>query len=195
MGPEPPALAVSNVTCIRGSKRIFTDLHFESHQGDLIELRGPNGAGKSSLLRLLAGLDEPAHGTIRIAHGFNYVGHLDAIKPVLTIIENLKVWADLMGDADPDGALDAFGLRALRDDPAMILSQGQKRRLALSRLALAPRTVWLLDEPTVGLDTASLKQFDQLITKHRATGGIVVAATHVGLGQPNTTVITLGEKP
>lgn len=164
---------------------------FVGHSGDMIELRGPNGAGKSSLLRLLAGLDDPAEGEIAIVGGFNYVGHLDAIKPVMTARENLQIWADLMRDADVGRALDAFALTPLADDLAMVLSQGQKRRLALSRLALARRAVWLLDEPTVGLDDASLSRLGELITAHRASGGVVVAATHVSLQQPGTVSIHL----
>jgi heme exporter protein A len=193
MGPEPPLLAVTGVGCIRGGKRLFSNRSFEGHPTDLIELRGANGSGKSSMLRLLAGLDQPAEGTINIYNGHSYIGHLDAIKPVFTVFENLSYWAELMGQANIDHALDSFSLRKLRNDPASILSQGQKRRLTLSRLALTKRAVWLLDEPTVGLDATSLAQLQNLITTHRNSGGVVVVATHTDLGLPVTLTETLGE--
>jgi heme exporter protein A len=194
MRPQPPLLSVAELACVRGSKRIFSGLNFETYGGDCLEVRGANGAGKSSLLRLLAGLDEPAEGSVRLTEGYHYVGHLDAVKSVLTVRENLGFWARLMGTANIDAALHAFSLGSLADDPAGILSQGQKRRLALSRLLIAWQAVWLLDEPTVGLDAASLDQLRSLITAHRAKGGLVVAATHVSLELPDTKTIALGAR-
>jgi heme exporter protein A len=193
MTEAPPTLSVSNLSCERGGRRVFTDLTFTAEPGSCIELRGPNGSGKSSLLRLLAGLGTPATGTIAIG-SMIYVGHLDAVKPALTVRENLGFWSKLSGSGTIDDALEAFTLRALADEQAAILSQGQRRRLALSRLALAPHSVWLLDEPTVGLDDQSLDRLRTIISTQLRANGIVVAATHVGLGVPVSQTLTLGAR-
>ena len=120
-----------------------------------------------------------------------YVGHLDAVKPGLTAAENLRFVASLSG-GDPGAALDAMGLGALADLPARLLSAGQKRRLALARLPLAHAALWLLDEPTLGLDTASIGRLGALLAAHRGGGGIVVAATHLPLPLPGAAELRLG---
>ncbi len=171
---------------------MFENLTFAAGSGELIELRGPNGAGKSSLLRLLAGLDAPAAGQLEISGDSIYVGHADAIKLPLTVSENLSFWRDCFGSGDVPAALRAFHLEALADDPAYLLSQGQKRRLALARLALVDRSLWLLDEPTVGLDTAALENLRTLMKTHLAGGGTIIAATHAALEIDATRTLTLG---
>jgi heme exporter protein A len=188
-------LTATDLACDRGGRRVFGPVSFSLGPGGYLELRGPNGTGKSSLLRLLAGFDAPVGGVLRldgaerVAEAAHYVGHLDAIKPALTVRENLSFWRDFLGGGDVAAALGAFDLTALADDPAGLLSQGQRRRLALSRLALVNRPLWLLDEPTVGLDTASLGRLETLIAKHRASGGLLVAATHANLSaEPSTTL-------
>jgi heme exporter protein A len=155
-------------------------------------LTGPNGAGKSSLLRLVAGLLPPAEGRLlwdgedaladRAGHArrLRYLGHADALKPALTARENLDFYARLWG-GEVAPALEALGLAALADLPARVLSSGQKRRLALARLALAPAPLWLLDEPTIGLDAVSVARLGGLFAAHRDRGGIVLAATHLPL--------------
>jgi heme exporter protein A len=160
--------------------------------GGALILSGPNGSGKSTLLRLLAGLKRPEAGTINW-HGANiaddmashaartaYVGHLDAVKFGFTVSENLRFAACRDGRAI-DVALAAVDLSHLAAVPARFLSAGQRRRLALARLALTGAPLWLLDEPTVGLDTATIDRFGIMLSAHRAAGGIVVAATHVPL--------------
>jgi heme exporter protein A len=180
-----------NLACERGGVRIFENLSFTLHKGQCLELRGPNGAGKSSLLRVLAGFIEPATGTLEIAEqSCQYIAHSDAIKLVLSTRENIAFWQGLSG-GDIGQVLKAFSLEALADHPALFLSQGQRRRLALSRLVLTHRPIWLLDEPTNGLDTASLGTLHALMINHLSTGGAIITATHVDLGLPHTTTLQL----
>ncbi|MEA2870723.1 MAG: heme exporter protein [Hyphomicrobiales bacterium] len=156
-------------------------------------LVGPNGSGKSSLLRLIAGLLRPSAGRIEFQGGTaertigeqaHYLGHLDPLKPSLTVAENLDFWAGYLGDRDSpaDEALAAVGLGALTDLPAAYLSAGQRRRLSLARLLAVPRPIWLLDEPASGLDAAGQERLAEHMREHLATGGMVVAATHGPLG-------------
>jgi heme exporter protein A len=183
------------LACWRGERAVFAGLSFTLPPGGALLLTGPNGAGKSSLLRLLAGLIPAAEGRLlwqgedalldRIAHArrLRYLGHGDALKPSLTARENLDFYARLWGGAVAP-ALATLGLAELADLPARVLSSGQKRRLALARLALAPVPIWLLDEPTVGLDNASVERLGALLAAHRAAGGGVIAATHLPLPLP-----------
>jgi heme exporter protein A len=184
-------LKAENLACERGGRIVFSKLSFELQAGELIELRGANGSGKSSLLRLFAGLSVPATGSAILENGAedstlseqaHYIGHSEANKPALTVAENLCFWAQFLGGDKNNLSLSTFNLEALADDQALLLSAGQKRRLALTRLVLAKRAVWLLDEPTVGLDAASLTQLQNLIKKHLREGGMVIAATHTELG-------------
>lgn len=184
------------LVCVRGERTVFAGLDFALDAGEALVLTGPNGSGKSSLLRLMAGLLRPARGALtwdgapisadREAHcaRLHYVGHLDAIKPALSVRENLRFWAGLAngpGAGDPGPALAGFGLEPLADIPARMLSAGQRRRLALARLLAAPAPLWLLDEPTVALDAESVGRLEAAVATHRADGGIVVLATHAGI--------------
>lgn len=167
----------------------------------MLVLRGPNGAGKTSLLRLIAGLAEPAGGVISVsgladedlAGQVHFVAHQDAIKLHLSVEENLVFWSRFLGGsdtvADVERALDAMNLRDLRSFQAQRLSAGQKRRLGLARLALAHRPVWLLDEPTVGLDTRSQALLADLMTAHLNEGHIIIASTHIDLPIASTDVL------
>jgi heme exporter protein A len=181
---------------------IVEGLSFRLSSGSALVLTGANGSGKTTLLRALAGFLRPLSGVVRLdgaeddrepgelAH---FVGHLDGIKTHLTVEENLSFWgAYLDGTSDVAAALDAFALTALADIPAGYLSAGQKRRLALARLAVAKRPVWLLDEPTVSLDTASVGLLVAAVEAHLAGGGLSVIATHVPLALARFDEIRLG---
>jgi heme exporter protein A len=187
------------LACIRSERLIFSGLDFVLPPGGALLLTGPNGSGKSSLLRLLAGLLPPAAGALLWdgrpvtidpeAHRarLHYLSHLDAVKPVLSALENLVFWAALHGGG-ADGAaaaLDRLGLTPVAALPGRMLSAGQKRRLALARVVAAPAELWLLDEPTVGLDQDSVARFAALLAEHRRGGGRVVAATHIALDLPD----------
>ena len=188
--PSPLRLVGTRLTCERGGREVFRDVSFSLDAGRTLALVGPNGAGKSSLLRLIAGLVRPLAGTLTLEGGdedlsvgeqAHYLGHLDALKPALTVAENLDFWiAALGGDSglSRDDALDRVALGKLAELPAQYLSAGQRRRLALARLLVVHRPLWLLDEPTTALDVASQGRLFELIAAHLAAGGLVVAATH-----------------
>jgi len=190
--PERIGLAALKISCQRGGRIIFRDLSFQLAPGEALLVTGPNGAGKTSLLRQIAGLLPLAGGDLRIEGAgpdavlselCHYVGHANAVKASLSVSENLAFWADFL-NADGAGlkrALAAFGLTELSDLPAGLLSAGQKRRLALSRLFAAPRPIWLLDEPQSSLDAASVKLLDLAIKDHLAAGGIALVASHTPL--------------
>jgi heme exporter protein A len=192
-------LQAKSVACQRGGRAVFSDVNFALSPGQLLELRGPNGSGKSSLLRLLAGLGEPVAGEITLEGGrsdltigqqAHYAAHQEAIKPPLTVAENLEFWGDFLGGGNLDRALAAFDLADLAEYPAALLSAGQKRRLSLARLALVPRLVWLLDEPTLGLDQASLEKLMRLVRGHLSGGGLAIIATHAALAlEPDVTLV------
>ncbi len=185
-------LQASGLAAFRGERLVFRDLDFAVGAGGALLLTGPNGSGKSTLLRLLAGLLRPAAGTLTWdgadaladlamhARRVAYVGHQDAVKPGLTAAENLRFAARLSGGNVRD-ALAAVGLEELADLPGHMLSAGQRRRLALARLALSEAPLWLLDEPTLGLDAVSVERFGAMLKAHRAGDGMVIAATHLPL--------------
>jgi heme exporter protein A len=195
-------LAAQDVAAFRGERLVFRDFSFTVPTGGALVLVGPNGSGKSTLLRLLAGLVRLAAGRVLwdgadafsdiAAHGRRvaYLGHQDAVKPGLTVTENLRFAAAVSGSSIAT-ALFALGLAPLADLPARMLSAGQKRRLALSRLVLSDAPLWLLDEPTLGLDTGSIEGFGRLLASHREGGGMVVAATHVPLPLPDAAALRL----
>lgn len=194
-------LKATNLTCERGGRTVFRDVSLSLSSGELLQLTGPNGSGKSTLLRLIAGLNEPASGTLLFEGGdgdlsigqrAHYIAHQEAVKSALSVHENLAFWRDFMGGGDVDEALAAFDLTRLSSYPAGLLSAGQKRRLALARLVLVPRVLWLLDEPTVGLDAASLARFVGVMAAQLGQGGMIIAATHVPLGREPEQRLELG---
>jgi len=180
------------VRCVRGGREVFSDLDFEVASGDVLAITGPNGAGKTSLLRLVAGLILPAGGSIELEGGedeltlpdqAHYLGHRDAMKPALSVLENLSFWRGFLGgDGDTLECLAAVGLDHAAHLPAAYLSAGQRRRLSIARLLAARRPIWLLDEPTSALDVAGQALFVGVINDHLARGGLVMAATHTPLG-------------
>ena len=193
------------MACIRGERPVFSGVSFRLERGGALALVGPNGAGKSSLLRILAGFLKPAGGTLEwdgapvdedwAAHRgrLHYVGHLDAVKPALTVAENLHGWARFRGAARaaPE-ALAALGIADLADVPGRYLSAGQKRRLALARVLATPAPLWLLDEPTVTLDADAAARVDAMIAAHRAGGGMAIVATHGEIALDGTRRLDLG---
>jgi heme exporter protein A len=196
-------LQAAGLAAFRGERLVFRDLDFAVPAGGALLLTGANGSGKSTLLRLLAGLLRPAAGRLTWdgedafsdlpAHAVRvaYLGHQDAVKPGLTAAENLHFAARLSG-GDVGRAIAGVGLDELADLPARMLSAGQRRRLALARLALAHATLWLLDEPTLGLDAVSVERLGAMLGAHRAGGGLVVAATHLTLPVPDAADLRLG---
>jgi heme exporter protein A len=195
------------LACRRGGRLVFQGLDFELPEGGALLLLGPNGSGKSSLLRLLAGLLPADDGAVwwgeqrlsadREAHAgrLHYVGHQDGIKAALTAGENLLFWARLHDPAVTGvaPALAAFALTALADLPAKFLSAGQRRRLALARVLAAAAPLWLLDEPSVGLDRDGVARLESVIAEHRRLGGIVLLSTHTDLVLPDAQVLRLDD--
>ena len=190
-----------NVGCVRGGREVFSGLDFEASSGEALAVTGPNGSGKTSLLRLIAGLLTMAGGSIDLEGGeaeltlpeqAHYLGHRDALKPALSVAENLSFWRDFLGGVPPDAkenlkeslkeSLAAVGLDHAIDLPAAYLSAGQRRRLSIARLLVVRRPLWLLDEPTSALDAAGQSMFAAHMTDHLARGGLIVAATHAPLG-------------
>ena len=186
-------LSGRGVRCVRGGREVFSGLDFEASNGEALAVVGPNGSGKTSLLRLIAGLLAPADGSIALEGGedeltlaeqSHYLGHRDALKPALSVSENLRFWRDFLGGMTSDLAenLAIVELDHAARLPAAYLSAGQRRRLSIARLLTVRRPVWLLDEPTNALDTAGQKLFSTLMGDHLARGGLIIAATHMPLG-------------
>jgi heme exporter protein A len=184
-GASPIVLSVENLAAARGLRVLFEGLSLRLSGGEVLELRGPNGSGKSTLLRILGGLTRAHAGEVKFTGPDDdpprhYLGHSDAVKPAETAAEQARFWARYFGrDAKAaDAALERVALTSRREVPGRGLSAGQKRRLALARLLIDPRPVWLLDEPTAALDVDGRKLVAALVDEHRSGGGMVIAAIH-----------------
>ncbi|WP_436399266.1 heme ABC exporter ATP-binding protein CcmA [Roseobacter sp. S98] len=176
-------LTIRDLSVARGGLPVLTGLSFRLAPGDALILRGPNGSGKTTLLRTLAGLQPPLSGEIDAdPDAIAYSGHSDGLKSMLTVTENLRFWASVFGHQDILPALRGFDLENLSDRLAGTLSAGQKRRLGLARLLVTARPVWVLDEPTVSLDAASVALFASAVRAHLERGGSALIATHIDLG-------------
>lgn len=185
-------LSASELACRRGGRDVFGNVSFAIGAGGAMIVTGRNGAGKSSLLRMVAGLVRIAGGRLGLEGGdpeltigeqAHYLGHQDALKPALSVLENLRFWTDFLGGgADLRAPLQAVGLDSLADLPAAYLSAGQRRRLSIARLLAVQRPIWLLDEPTSTLDAAAQDRLGELMRAHRGGGGLILAATHGPLG-------------
>lgn len=197
------SLSARGLACERGGRLVFEGLSFSLAAGEALVLTGPNGSGKSSLIRQIAGLLDIAAGEIElmggdpelgIAEQAHYLGHLDALKPSMSVAETIRFWSVYLGGSvsGAEAALDAMALAPLGDLPVAYLSAGQRRRLALARLAAVPRPLWLLDEPTVALDSTSVGRLREFMARHLAGGGIIVAATHLDLGLGTAKTLQLG---
>ena len=185
------ALEARKLTCVRGGRSLFSSLSFKVERGHALILRGPNGSGKTSLLRIIAGFLTPDEGDFcwggvegkaavsALQENIHLIGHLTALKPILSVAENVALWATLHGsNGQTTEALHAMGLAELAELPVQFLSEGQKRRTALARLMAFQKPIWLLDEPLAGLDAASADRLMEAITGHLSIGGIAVIATH-----------------
>jgi heme exporter protein A len=196
-------LTADNLACNRGGREVFAGLSFTLPGGEALVVTGRNGAGKSSLLRVIAGLVRAASGRLQLEGGgaeatigeqAHYVGHQDAVKPSLTVHENLKFWTQYLGagGAAIEAALEAVDLAPLTDLPAAYLSAGQRRRLSIARLVAVQRPLWLLDEPTSALDVPSQNRLADLMRRHLAGGGMIVAAAHGPIGLDRARELRMG---
>ena len=187
-------LIVENLSGERSGEAVFAGIGFSLEDGAALVVTGPNGSGKSTLLRVIVGLLPHTVGRITVEGGgeefstvassCHYLGHHNAMKSTLTISENLAFWREFCGDGilGISDALEAVGLSGLEHLPFGYLSTGQKRRASIAKLLISHRPVWLLDEPTAGLDKTSERQFAELMKAHCVTGGIIISATHLPLG-------------
>jgi heme exporter protein A len=185
-------LRADEITCSRGGREVFRGVSFTLAAGQALLVSGRNGAGKSSLLRVIAGLIRIVSGRltleggvpeVTIAEQAHYLGHQDAMKPALTVAENLEFWSEFLGTrCGIEPALETVDLVRLANLPAAYLSSGQRRRLSIARLIAVPRPIWLLDEPTSSLDAPSQKRLAALMHDHLAGGGMIVAAAHGPIG-------------
>ncbi|TPK71734.1 heme ABC exporter ATP-binding protein CcmA [Mesorhizobium sp. B2-4-15] len=198
-------LIAENLGGERGGESVFSGIGFALDQGQALVVTGPNGAGKSTLLRIIAGLLPKAEGGLllegggeafpSIASACHYLGHQNAMKTALSVAENLRFWREFdgSGDVGVEEALETVGLGGIGHLPFGYLSTGQRRRAAIAKLLVSHRPLWLLDEPTAGLDKASEARFAGLMRRHLGDGGIVVAATHLPLGIEGAKALRMGE--
>jgi heme exporter protein A len=185
-------IEVRNLAVARGGVTVLQGLGFAVGAGQALILRGPNGSGKTTLLRTLAGLQPPVAGEIMLAPDIvAYAAHADGLKSSLTVAENLGFWAAIYGGPAIDRAVQAMDIASLTRRRAGELSAGQKRRLGLARLLVTGRPLWLLDEPTVSLDVASVALFAGVVRQHLSTGGAAIIASHVDLALPEARILDL----
>lgn len=201
---SPLRLDAQALSLGRGDTILARNLSFSVGAGSGLLLRGPNGAGKSTLLLTLAGVLEPVEGEIAISGhaddagpAVHYCGHRNAVRPRIGVLDTLQFWADINGATGmaPKEALDRVGLGRLARVDAGYLSAGQSRRLALARLLVSIRPIWLLDEPTAALDAEGQGLLAQLLTDHLGAGGLAIIATHDAIDVPGLSVLTIGSKP
>jgi heme exporter protein A len=197
-------LIAENLGGERGGETVFSSISFSLSGGEALLVTGPNGSGKSTLLRVLAGLLPASSGRAHVEGGgedfptvasaAHLLGHANGMKTVLSVSDNLRFWREFLGPGrvNIDAALDAVGLADIGSIPFGSLSTGQRRRAAMARLLISHRPVWLLDEPTAGLDRASENRFAGIMKDHLASGGMIVAATHLPLGLEGTSELRLG---
>lgn len=198
-------LIAENLGGERGGEAVFSGIDFALGKGEALVVTGPNGSGKSTLLRVIAGLLPKVQGRLlleaggdefpSIASACHYLGHQNAMKPALSVTENLRFWRDFNGETrlGVEEGLETVGLGGLGHLPFGYLSTGQRRRAAIAKLLVSHRPVWLLDEPTAGLDKASEERFAGLMRGHCREGGMIVAATHLPLGLDGAKELRMGQ--
>lgn len=186
-------LEAENLAGERGGETIFAGLSFALSEGEALVVTGPNGSGKSTLLRIICGLLQTEAGKVELREdgtvlpvraACHYLGHQNAMKPALSVRENLSFWQKFNGaaQAEIDEALEAVDLPGVEHLPFGYLSTGQKRRVSIAKLLVSHRPLWIVDEPTAGLDKASEARFAEIMRGHMREGGMIVAATHIPLG-------------
>ncbi|MBJ6720136.1 MAG: heme ABC exporter ATP-binding protein CcmA [Brucella sp.] len=186
-------LEAENLAGERGGETIFAGLSFALSEGEALVVTGPNGSGKSTLLRIICGLLQPEAGKVELREdgtvlpvraACHYLGHQNAMKPALSVRENLSFWQKFNGAAQSeiDEALEAVDLPGVEHLPFGYLSTGQKRRVSIAKLLVSHRPLWIVDEPTAGLDKSSEARFAEIMRGHMREGGMIVAATHIPLG-------------
>ena len=177
------SLRLTDIAVARGGVPVLSGVSFTLEAGNALILRGPNGSGKTTLLRTIAGLQTALTGEMDGAvDTVAYAGHADGLKSMLSVAENLQFWAAVYGQRDIAPALEAYALAPLADRLTGTLSAGQKRRAGLARLMVTGRPIWILDEPTVSLDTDAVTMFADAVRMHLGTGGMALLATHIDLG-------------
>ncbi|GLJ34577.1 hypothetical protein SUGI_0695460 [Cryptomeria japonica] len=193
-GPPIPKLLASRLSCIRNGQMVLRDINMTMHNGGGMILTGPNGSGKTTFLRVLTGFLKPSAGHL-LWNGhdvtnssiyelykveLHWVGLKDAIKNKLSVVDNVEFWETLEGKSGRSRkALEFMGLGHVMNEPAQVLSVGQRKRVQLARLLAIPRPIWLLDEPSVGLDKDGVQKLEYIMEEHRRKGGMVFVATHV----------------
>ncbi|ESY87945.1 heme ABC exporter ATP-binding protein CcmA [Mesorhizobium australicum] len=198
-------LIAENLGGERGGEPVFSGIGIVLDQGQALVVTGPNGSGKSTLLMVVAGLLPKTEGRLLLEGGgdefpsigsaCHYLGHQNAMKAALSVTENLRFWREFHGEGrlDVEEALATVGLSGIGHLPFGYLSTGQRRRAAIAKLLVSHRPLWLLDEPTAGLDKASEARFARLMREHCEEGGMIVAATHLPLGLAAAKELVMGE--
>jgi heme exporter protein A len=184
-------LSVDDIACQRGGRQLFQSVSFHLAAGQALQVVGDNGAGKSSLLRLIAGLGQPVEGVITRHTALRYLGHDNGLKRGLTVQANLKYWAAVQSSAFDPQRMALFGVQAFMTQPVRFLSQGQQRRVALARALDGNIPLWILDEPTAGLDASVAQSLGKMMRAHRARGGAIIVATHSDIGLDRPMVLEL----
>lgn len=205
-----PGLTVKGLTCIRDDRVLFRNLDFDLEPGQALQIEGPNGSGKTTMLRILCGLSLPTEGDVlwqgqpieenraKYMAAMDFIGHAHGIKKELTPLENLQV-AMAMANTRPNRSLESVleqvGLRGFEDVPAIMLSAGQCRRVALGRLLLSSSLLWILDEPFTALDVQGQAQIESMLVNHVEQGGMVILTSHHPLALKDGMLKTIHLRP
>ncbi|PIA59034.1 hypothetical protein AQUCO_00400113v1 [Aquilegia coerulea] len=207
--PPLPRILLNNVSCMRNAQTILRNINVSVHDGGALVLTGANGAGKSTFLRMLAGFSRPSAGEIlwnghditdsgvfqQYKLQLNWLSLKDAIKDKITVLDNVQ-WFELLEGKSGKAkeAIELMGLGRLMNEKARMLSMGQRKRLQLARVVAIDRPIWLLDEPSVALDSEGVKLLEHIISEHRKNGGIVFVATHLPIEIEDAMILRLPQR-